>query len=90
MSKPWLPQTAAGVLRPHPGVLRPEGSKTAPGFWDHRQRLCTVETLCLFLSSASGEGEYGILEPKFPDGGHCQSVLRRQWVLLLPQEMMVF
>ena len=20
----------------------------------------------------------------FPDGGHCQSVLRRQWVLLLP------
>ena len=32
-------------------------------------------------SSASTEGEYGILEPKFPDGGHCQSVLRRQWVL---------
>ena len=25
--------------------------------------------------------EYGILEAKFPDGGHCQSVLRRQWVL---------
>ena len=28
-------------------------------------------------SSASAEREYGILEPKFPDGGHCQSVLRR-------------
>ena len=38
-------------------------------------------------SSASTEGEYGILEPKFPDGGHCQSVLRRQWVLLLPPSM---
>ena len=34
-------------------------------------------------SSASTEGEYGILEAKFHDGGNW-SVLRRQWVLLLP------
>ena len=59
MSKPGLPQTAPGVLRPHPGVLRPHPGdqrphpgdrRPHPGFWDHRQRLCTVETLYLFLS----------------------------------------
>ena len=27
------------------------------------------------------------MDPKFPDGGHCQSVLRRQWLLLLPPSM---
>ena len=61
-----------------PGIL-----KTAPG--TTHSTLCQLSHFIYF--SASTEGEYGILEPKFPDGGHCQSVLRRQCVLLLPPSM---
>jgi len=25
--------------------------------------------------------QYGKMEPKYPEGGHCQIVLRPQWVL---------
>ena len=28
--------------------------------------------------------QYGKMEPKYPEGGHCQSVLRLQGVLTLP------
>ena len=59
------------ILRPHPGP--------------HTAHYVQLSHFIYFSpSSASTEGEYGILEPKFPDGGHCQSVLRRQCVLLLP------
>ena len=66
-----------GILRPHPG---PHTAVTA-----HYVQLSHF--IYFSPSSASTEGEYGILEPKFPDGGHCQSVLRRQCVLLLPPSM---
>ena len=63
---------------PKPGVLdRTRGPHTA-----HYVQL--RHFIYFSPSSASTEGEYGILEPKFHDGGHCQSVLRRQCVLLLP------
>ena len=60
-----------GILRPHPGP--------------HTAHYVQLSHFIYFSpSSASTEGEYRILEPKFPDSGHCQSVLRRQCVLLLP------
>ena len=56
---------------------------TQPGSWDRTQdhTMYSWATLFISLLKCLTEGEYGILEPKFPDGGHCQSVLRRQCVL---------
>ena len=60
---------------PKPGVLdRTRGPHTA-----HYVQL--RHFIYFSPSSASTEGEYGILEPEFHDGGHCQSALRRQCVL---------
>ena len=63
---------------PKPGVLdRTRGPHTA-----HYVQL--RHFIYFSPSSASTEGEYGLLEPKFHDGGHCHSVLRSQCVILLP------
>ena len=90
MSKPRLPQTTPVVLMTctRGPKTAPGGSKTTPGVLGPYTETVQLRHFIYFSpSSASGEGEYGILEPKFPDGGHCQSVLRRQWVLLLPPSM---
>ena len=70
-----------GILK-HPGqTLGNLQVKPCETPRDHTAHYVQLSHFIYFSpSSASTEGEYGILEPKFPDGGHCQSVLRRQWV----------
>ena len=71
--------------RSNPG--KPTGQTLRNSAWHTAHYVQLSHFIYFSPSSASTEGEYGILEPKFTDGGHCQSVLRRQWVLLLPPSM---
>ena len=85
MSKPGLPQTAPGGPKTAGGggvEDRTRGSGTIDRDYVQSRHFIYVSP-----SSASAEGEYGILEPKFPDGGQCQCFWRRQWVVLLPASM---
>ena len=88
LSRHWCLSQGTSDRRSSPGSPKttPWGPQTALGVLrPQTETMYSWDTLFISLPQVPQQREkYGILEPKFHDGGHCQSVLRRQCVLLLP------